>query len=126
MQELHSEGSDAMLELEQLLLHADHRQDPAQLERLLAPELVEVAANGRHSARADVLQWLLAKDPGQRWLLTEGHVERLAPGWRLLRYHARRSEPPSASQGAWHVSLWRYDPDCRSWRLHFHQSTRVA
>ncbi len=115
-----------MLALEQALLHRDHRADAAALERLLTADFIEVNPAGTRSSRADVLHWLLHKDPAARWQLTELEVQPLAEGLRLVTYHALQTDPPRpASKGARHVSLWCFDAALRLWQLRFHQSTRV-
>lgn len=113
-----------MQPLELALLHTDFRSDPAALERLLAADFVEVAPSGQLTSRAEVIRWLLQKDPSDRWQLSECHTAELAAGVRMVRYHAVRSVPASTSQGAQHVSLWRYDNAGQSWQLFFHQSTK--
>lgn len=116
---------EEMQQLELTLLHADHRANPAALEQMLAPEFVEVAPQGHVSERTAVLQWLFNKPATHRWQLSHWQAEALSPTLRLVRYHAVRVEPPSHSNGALHVSLWRFDAELTCWRLHFHQSTKV-
>lgn len=114
----------AMQQLELRLLHTDFRHDPAALEQLLAQDFVEVAPTGQTTSRAEVVRWLLQKDPDQRWQLSDWQLSELAADVRLVRYHAVRIVPASTSKGASHVSLWRLDSASRCWQLHFHQSTK--
>lgn len=110
--------------LEQALLHTDFREDPSQLERLLAPDFVEVNPMGMPTDRQAVVAWLLAKNPQDRWQFSEWQLEPVGPGAILVRYHAVRTSPASTSKGARHVSLWR-QTSAGSWQLCFHQSTKV-
>lgn len=115
-----------MQALEEALLHDNHASTPGQLERILAPEFTEVASSGRRSDRAAVLHWLLHKDPAARWQLHDLQAETLAPGLRLVRYHAQQVAPVrSNSNGAWHCSLWVYSAAAGCWQLRFHQATRL-
>jgi hypothetical protein len=117
---------DVMQQLEQALLHADHRANPAKLEQLLAPDFQEVSPRGTVSSREDVMQWLLQKDPAHRWQWQDWQVQELAPQVCLVRYHAQQCVPASPSKGSLHSSLWRYDQTLQCWRLAFHQSTKVV
>jgi len=115
-----------MQALEEALLHANHANAPVQLEHMLAPEFTEVASSGRRSDRAAVLHWLLHKDTAARWQLHDLQVEILAPGLRLVRYHAQQVAPVrSNSNGAWHCSLWTFSHAAACWQLRFHQATRL-
>jgi hypothetical protein len=113
-----------MQQLELSLLHTDFRADPAALEDLLAADFVEVAPSGHITSRAEVIDWLLQKDAADRWQLSEFHAAELAKDVRMVRYHAVRSVPASASKGARHVSLWRFNAAGQHWQLCFHQSTK--
>ncbi|MES2604016.1 MAG: hypothetical protein V4603_03705 [Pseudomonadota bacterium] len=112
--------------LETALLHTDFSLQPQQLELLLADTFAEVSPNGQTSSRAQVSQWLLHKDASQRWQLSQWHVTELAATVRLVRYHAAQTIPPSQSKGSWHCSIWVYDAALQSWRLQFHQSSKVS
>jgi hypothetical protein len=63
------------------------------LDRLLASAFMEVGSNGRVSERAQVVGWLLRKDPAARWSFEDMHVSELAQGIRLVRYQAKRILP---------------------------------
>lgn len=114
-----------MQQLEQALLHQDFQHKPAELERLLAADFMEVSPQGSQTTRSEVLQWLLQKNPEDRWLFTDWQVNEVTPGLRVVRYHAVRCVPASASKGARHLSLWRQHAEGH-WQLWFHQSTKVA
>jgi hypothetical protein len=117
---------DEMLSQELQLLHSDHRADPPALERLLAAGFVEVNPAGGRSSRAEVVQWLLQKEPAARWQLQDLEVQSLADGVRLVTYHALQVAPQrSSSKGARHVSLWCFSPVQHCWQLQFHQSSKV-
>lgn len=112
--------------LEETLLHQDHARDPAVLERLLAPDFIEVNAVGGETSRREVVRWLLQKDPAARWQLSDVAVEEIAQGLCLARYHAQQIAPQrSTSKGARHVSVWRFNPALQCWQLRFHQATKV-
>jgi hypothetical protein len=115
-----------MQQLEERLLHTDFSSQPQQLDALLAPDFEEVSPIGQGTARAQVVQWLLQKNPAHRWQLSQWQVASLSDAVRLVRYHAVQSTPPSQSKGALHCSLWVYDNDTQRWRLRFHQSTKVV
>lgn len=112
--------------LETALLHTDFSAQPQQLDLLLADSFEEVSPNGQTSSRAQVSHWLLHKDASQRWQLSQWQVTELAPTVRLVRYHAVQMVPASQSKGSMHCSLWMYDLALQSWRLRFHQSSKVS
>lgn len=111
--------------LEDRLLHTDFSNDAASLELLLAEDFEEVSPQGVVTPRAAVLQWLMQKNPAQRWRFSNWQFSELAPAVRCLRYHAVRIVPASQSTGAQHCSLWVFDDALQCWRMHFHQSTKV-
>jgi hypothetical protein len=114
-----------MQNLELSLLHTDFSEDPKRLERLLASDFREVNNLGRVSSRAAVRQWLLEKNPADRWELASFEAQQLSPALRLATYHARQVQPPRPdSKGSLHVSLWRLDTSAGDWQLVFHQATR--
>ena len=113
-------------QLEQQLLHNDFRSDPHLLDALLAEDFQEVSPLGQISTRAQVIGWLLQKDPLHRWQFSAWHCSELAPSVRLLRYHAVQCVPPSQSKGALHMSLWCYNHSQQCWQLRFHQSSKVV
>lgn len=114
-----------MQQLEQTLLQTDFRQDPQQLDDLLTDDFREVSPVGTRANRAEVMQWLLQKDPAQRWQLSQWQLDEPAAGVRVLRYHAVRTVPVSTSKGALHVSIWHWHSGLGHWQLWFHQSTKV-
>lgn len=114
-----------MLACEQTLLHGDFRDDIVALDRLLAPDFVEIS-NGRVSERAQVVAWLMRKDPAARWSFDDVHVTDLAQGVRLVRYRAKQIAPKaSKGDGALHSSIWCFSRDHHAWQLRFHQATRL-
>jgi hypothetical protein len=115
-----------MQALEETLLHDDHSGSTAVLERLLAPDFIEVNPAGGRSPRPEVLRWLQQKDPAARWHLQDLEVQELSPELRLVTYHALQVAPQrSSSKGARHASLWSFNGRLQCWQLRFHQSTRV-
>ena len=114
-----------MQDLELSLLHTNFSGAPERLERLLASDFREVNNLGRVSSREAVRQWLLAKDPADRWEFASFAAQELSPALRLATYHARQVQPPRPdSKGSLHVSLWRLDTISGDWQLVFHQATR--
>jgi hypothetical protein len=115
-----------MLACEQALLHTDFNDDMVALDRLLAPDFVEIS-NGRVSERAQVVGWLLRKDPAARWSFDDVHVSELAQGVRLVRYRAQQILPQaSQGKGALHSSIWCFSREMHCWQLRFHQATRLT
>jgi hypothetical protein len=112
---------------EQALLHTDFGDDMVALDRLLATDFVEISADGRVSERAQVVAWLLRKDPAARWELEDLRVSEIARGLRLVRYRAKQILPkPSKGNGALHSSLWSYHDQLQCWQLRFHQATKLT
>jgi hypothetical protein len=110
---------------EEALLHGDFADDMVALDRLLAPEFVEVGSNGRVSERAQVVGWLLRKDPAARWALDDLLVHEIAHGVRLVRYRAKQILPePAPGNGALHSSIWCFNREMQCWQLRFHQATK--
>jgi hypothetical protein len=117
---------DDMLACEQELLHHDFREDNSALEKLLTPDFIEVS-HGRISERAQVVAWILQKDPAARWEFKDVHVTELAPDVRLVRYHAKQVLPqPSQGNGALHSSIWCFSDALQRWQLRFHQATKTS
>lgn len=115
-----------MLTLELSLLHGDHSGAVSLAAQLLAEDFREVHAAGGEAGRAEVLAWLQGKDPAARWEFSDFAVQLLAPGLRLVTYHAQQVAPQrSAGKGARHASLWRQAAVPQGWQLCFHQSTKV-
>jgi hypothetical protein len=115
-----------MQQLEAQLLHTDFHKTPQQLELLLAEDFQEVSPTGSISTRAQVISWLLQKDPAHRWQFSEWQLSEPAPAVRLLRYHAMQCVPASPGKGARHVSLWCFNDKQHGWQLRFHQSSKVG
>ena len=114
-----------MLACEEALLHSDFSNDRLPLDRVLAPDFVEIS-HGRVSDRAQVVAWLLRKDPAARWAFEGVHVTELAQGVRLVRYHAKQSSPTaSEGKGALHSSIWCFSREQHCWQLKFHQATKI-
>ena len=88
-----------MQQLEERLLHTDFSSQPQQLDALLAQDFEEVSPIGQGTARAQVVQWLLQKNPAHRWQLSQWQVASLSDAVRLVRYHAVQSTPPRRARG---------------------------
>ena len=114
-----------VLQLEQKLLHTDWQQTPDLLESLLAPEFEEIGSYGECSSRAEVLDWLLNKNPSEQWLLDNFRIKRLSNILVLAIYHAKKKTTQNInSNGSIRSSIWRQDEN--HWTLVFHQATKKA
>ena len=112
--------------LEELLLHQDFSSSPDALEAMLGDEFREINPAGNIVSRAEVIAWLLEKNPADRWEFNEFEVRQLAEDLVLATYHARKILPEnSTSDGAMHCSIWQETGPGKTWKLMFHQSTRV-
>ncbi|MEY4640630.1 MAG: hypothetical protein RLZZ227_624 [Pseudomonadota bacterium] len=111
---------------EETLLHSDFSGDPAALDAWFAADFTEVSPGGGVSSREQVMTWLLHKDPLARWQLSDLSAGELAPGLRLVRYHAKQIAPQvSTSKGALHCSFWQFNASLQRWQLRFHQATKI-
>ena len=116
---------EILFSLEQALLHTDWSDQQEKLELMLAEEFSEINPAGSVISRADVIQWLLQKNPEHRWEFTPGEVIELGNQSVLLTYHARQAVPEnSGSKGSRHISLWHSNIQ-GDWQMRFHQSTRI-
>lgn len=105
---------------ERLLLTPEVRRDAEALEGLLDESFREIGKSGRLWTRDELVEVMTGEDAAEleSAVVTEEHVEQLAPGLVLLTYaldadgqHSRRS------------SIWRIDGEQP--RLVFHQGTRA-
>ncbi len=115
---------DQIQQLELKLLHMDMHNNPICLDEFLGQEFIEVAGNGHISSRQEVVDWLLNKDPNDRWSLTSFSVKALSPDLVLAIYHARKiSHHASASKGSTRSSIWKHDG--KYWKMVFHQASKL-
>lgn len=112
--------------LEELLLHQDFSEGPTAVEAMLCEDFREVNPQGKVVSRDEVVAWLVSKNPAARWEFRDFDVQRLAPDIAMATYHARQVIPGGVSSGgAMHCSLWRETGPGKTWKLLYHQSTRV-
>lgn len=110
--------------LEEKLLHADVRKNPHMLDELVAEDFEEIGSNGKITPREQVIDWLLNKEQGVRWSLTEFRVRQLAPDMVLAIYRARKTDlADGVYKGSIRSSLWKHNGE--RWQIVFHQGTKV-
>lgn len=114
------------LQLEKQLLHTDFSVRPERLDELLADCFAEISVNGVLTRRAEVVAWLLHKNPTQRWELDELQGVRLDGDSLLLHYRARntRKLTDPTYRGSRCSSLWQHNGE--RWQMTFHQATRIS
>tara|TARA_R110000824_G_scaffold336_11_gene2378 strand:+ start:23388 stop:23774 length:387 start_codon:yes stop_codon:yes gene_type:complete len=111
-----------LFEQECSLLHDEFSDE---VEKLLGPELWEIAADGVIRSRQEICMWLVRKSPHARWDIRDFKVMCLSEHLALSTYWAKMLAPrTSASLGAMHSSLWKQNPE-GLWQMVFHQSTKV-
>jgi hypothetical protein len=106
--------------LEERLLDADVRRDPAEVGALLAPEFVEFGASGRVFDRAAIVASLLAEGAPARRRISRVALRELAPGVALLTCRVTRDD----GQQTLRSSLWQQREG--RWQMVFHQGTLAA
>jgi len=108
---------------EETLLHTDFSKSPMQLDDFLHPELFEISPMGNYTSRSEIVNWLLAKSPAQRWSLTQFKVVKLATDTMLVCYQANSiNDGVVKNTGSLRSSIWRFYN--QQWRLQFHQATK--
>lgn len=108
---------------EEKLLHTDFAQSPSQLDALLHPELFEISPVGRYTSRDEIVNWLMAKSPMQRWNLSQFKVVELASDTMLVCYQANSiNDGIIKDTGSLRSSIWRLHD--QQWCLQFHQVTK--
>jgi ribonuclease HI len=112
---------DVVRALELRLLDPAVRGRPAEVERLLHPEFVEIGASGRRWERREIVEVLRA-DPGESPRVSDLAVQALSPDTVLVTYRAERSTPEQ--DASLRASLWLRD--AHGWRVRFHQGTPAA
>ncbi|QUM76667.1 hypothetical protein HWV00_10735 [Moritella sp. 24] len=108
---------------EETLLHTDFTQFPKQLDDFLHPELFEISPIGSYTSRSEIVSWLLAKSPTQRWSLSQFKVVTLATNTMLVCYQANSINNGRIKEtGSLRSSIWCFYN--HQWRLQFHQATK--
>lgn len=107
----------AVVELEHLLLRPGTRADRHRVEALLHQDFQEFGASGRVWDRETIVD-ALASDPTAPGVAEAFAPVRLAEDVVLLTYRV------SGEPGSLRSSVWVRD-GAASWRLRFHQGTRM-
>ncbi len=112
-------------QLELKLLHSNFKVLPFLLDVLLANEFEEIASNGVVSPRQEVVDWLLNKNPEDRWILTGFRVKELSADLVLAIYQAEKvaGQKNIASKGSVRSSIWRHNT--QGWQMVFHQASKI-
>lgn len=112
--------------LELKLLHSDMKMSPSLLDTLLAKEFEEIGDNGTVNARQDVADWLLNKNPRERWLLSDFRIKKLSADLVVAIYHAKKlaDRKDIVSQGSVRSSIWKYKT--QGWQMVFHQASKIV
>jgi hypothetical protein len=119
--ELAPDDEATLRELEASLWRSETRWDPAHMEAILAPDLVEFGRSGRVYSREDALA--LEHEPFTASLpLDAWRARLLGPDIALVTYvsEVERSEVERANRS----SVWSRTED--GWKLRFHQGTPAA
>ncbi|MFT5809017.1 MAG: hypothetical protein ACI9LG_003348 [Moritella dasanensis] len=115
--------NDSFKQREETLLHTDFSHCPTQLDDFLHPALFEISPMGRYTSRSEIVNWLLAKSPTQRWHLSQFKVVALAADTMLVCYQANSVNAGCVKEtGSLRSSIWRFHD--QQWRLQFHQATK--
>lgn len=120
-----AEGSaqtQAVIALELALLDPATRHDRAFLDRHIAEDFEEIAANGRRFGKDEVLA-RLPQERGVDFMAEGFRGRRLASNLVLLNYDARRRTDDGEARSR-RTSLWRQEDGV--WRMCFHQGTPLA
>ncbi|CED60320.1 Putative uncharacterized protein [Moritella viscosa] len=108
---------------EEIVLHTDFSQSPILLDDFLHPDLFEISPIGTYTSRSEIVAWLLAKSPMQRWCLTHFKVVELATDTMLVCYQANSINDGKVKEtGSLRSSIWHFNN--QKWRLRFHQATK--
>ena len=108
---------------EETLLHTNFTQFPKQLDDFLHPELFEISPIGSYTSRSEIVSWLLAKSPIQRWSLSKFKIVELAANTMLVCYQANSINDGHIKEtGSLRSSIWCFYN--QQWRLQFHQATK--
>jgi len=107
---------------EESLLHTDFSKSTQQLDDFLHPALFEISPIGSYTSRDEIVSWLLAKSPTQRWCLSQFKVVELANDTMLVCYQANSiNNGKVKNTGSLRSSIWRFYN--HQWLLQFHQAT---
>ena len=114
------EHKQRLRELEESLLKAAVRGQPALVRAFLAEEFREFGASGKVYARDQILEALRTEEPATL-SLSEFAAAPLSSTIYLVTYRSRREANDGSVREALRSSIWRLDED--EWRMIFHQGT---
>ena len=121
---IEAELSKTIRELELRLLDPTVRSSPAELDRLLADDFVEIGSSGRVWDKQAIVGALRQEEAGTRWAVRSFEVKRLAGDLAHATYEVVATQQDGGSRASMRSSLWtRRDGD---WKLWFHQGTRLS
>jgi len=117
--------TDEIRRLELKLLHSDMNVMPSLLDTLLTKEFEEIGDNGAVSSRQEVVDWLLTKNPQDRWSLTDFKVRELSDDLVLAIYHVEKivGQKNIVSKGSIRSSIWKHNT--QGWQMVFHQASKI-
>ena len=117
--------TDQVRQLELKLLHSDIKVMPSLLDALLAKEFEEIGGNGAVSSRQEVVDWLLNKNPQDRWSFTDFRVREVSTDLVLAIYHAKKvvGQKNIVSKGSVRSSIWKHNT--QGWQMVFHQASKI-
>ena len=107
--------------LEEALLQRQTRQDPAQLDALLADDFIEQGVSGTVWNKSAVIAALQSEDFSER-SISDFRLRLLAQSVALVTYRAQRAATASRPQAkSLRCSVWQHNG--ARWRMLFHQGT---
>ncbi len=113
---------DTIVALELALLQRDTRRDRDFLDRHIADDFEEIAANGRRFGKEEVLTRLPLEN-GINFETSYFQCRLIAPDIALLNYDASRIADGEQVRSR-RSSLWRCEAG--EWRMCFHQGTLLS
>ncbi|MDH5479725.1 MAG: DUF4440 domain-containing protein [Nitrosomonas sp.] len=117
--------AEQMEQLELLLLHTDMQANPTFLDGLLSHEFEEIGSSGCVTSRQEVVDWLLHKNPNDRWSIENFRVKELSKDLILAIYHAHQIVGHNhQSKVSIRSSIWKLDED--NWKLVFHHASKLS
>ena len=110
-------------EHEEALLDPEVRRNRAQVESLLAEDFLEFGSSGRVWTRDQIFD-LLATEAYSQFVIEDFECVLLSEDVALLTYRAVRADAQSGVRiASLRSSIWTGKSG--SWRLRFHQGTRI-
>jgi hypothetical protein len=110
-------------EREEALLDPEVRRNRAQVERLLSEDFLEFGSSGRVWTRDQIFN-LLATEAYERFVIEDFECALLSEDTALLTYRAVGVDAQSGDRiASLRSSIWTGESG--TWRLRFHQGTRI-